>query len=109
MHGSRKLRRGGGGGGEGVLKPFYTHQRISQRAICTSFQKQLDPRGSIQLLLEGFRTIILRKPVQTCDFPDGGPDALIHVPTVHAIDGELKAGNSSYSIQILFQNLYFLI
>ena len=49
---------GGGGGREGVLKPFFTHQRISQRAIWTSFQKQLDPRGSIQLLLEGFRTII---------------------------------------------------
>ena len=54
----QKITSAGGGGGEGVLKPFFTHQRISQRTIWTSFQKQLDPRGSIQLLLEGFRTII---------------------------------------------------
>ena len=31
----------------------FSHQRISQRAVRTSVEKQLDPRGQVQLFLGG--------------------------------------------------------
>ena len=30
---------------ENICLPFFSHQRIAQRAVQTSFEKQLDPRG----------------------------------------------------------------
>ena len=50
----------------GVLTTSY--QRISQKPVRTSFEKQLDP--GVQWLLEG-RSVFLRKPIVTCDFQGG--------------------------------------
>ena len=68
--------RGGGlfflGGGEGG----FSHQQISQRAIRTSFEKQLDPKGPIASRGGvGVVPEFVRKPIVTCDFP-GGADPL---------------------------------
>ena len=61
---SRKFHLGG---------PEHSHQRISQRAVQTTHEKQLDPRGpfasggvSVGVL------VFLRKPISTCDFAGGG-------------------------------------
>ena len=51
-----------GGGGSVVLATFFSHQRISKRAVRNSFEKQLDPR----------RMHLLEVSVSvTCDFPSG--------------------------------------
>ena len=54
---------------------FFSHQRISQRVVRTFPQKQLDPLGPIA---SGGGSVpdFLRKPIDTCDFPGGGPDPL---------------------------------
>ena len=63
MYKSRKYRQGWG-----VLTTSY--QRISQKPVRTSFEKQLDP--VVQWLLEGRSvSVFLRKPIITCDFPGG--------------------------------------
>ena len=45
-----------------------SHQHISQRALQTSLEQQLDPRGPIAAL-GGSVPDFLRKPIATCDFP----------------------------------------
>ena len=51
------------GGPENI---FFSHQLISHRAVRTSLEKQLDPRGPIA---SGGRSVavFLRKPITTCD------------------------------------------
>ena len=56
---------------------FFSHQHISQRAVQTSLEKQLDlsPIASGG----GSVPVFLRKSIATCDFPGGwggGPDPL---------------------------------
>ena len=70
---SRKFHLGG---------PEHSHQRISQRAVQTTHEKQLDPRGpfasggvSVGVL------VFLRKPISTCDFAGGGGGAGVGVRT----------------------------
>ena len=48
MLGSRKFRQVGGG-----PENYLSHQRISQRVVRTSLEKQLDPRGPIASLEGG--------------------------------------------------------
>ena len=61
-----------------VLTTFFCQECISQRAVWTSLEKQLDPWGPI-----AFRGVsvpeFIRKPIATCDFPGGGGgDPLSH-------------------------------
>ena len=49
---------------------FLSHQPISQTAVKTSLEKQLDPRVPIASR-EGSVPVFLRKPIATCDFPGG--------------------------------------
>ena len=57
MHRSRKFRQ--------VGKPFSSRQRISQRALRTSLEKQLaSQRGPYQYFL--------KKHIATCDLAGGG-------------------------------------
>ena len=58
----------GRGGGRGDI--FLSHQRISQRAVRTSLEKQLDPKGPIASR-GGSVSVFLRKPIATCDFSGG--------------------------------------
>ena len=44
-----------------VMKTFFSHQCVSQRAVATSLKKQLDLRGPIASL-EGSVPVFLRKP-----------------------------------------------
>ena len=82
---SRKFHLGG---------PEHSHQRISQRAVQTTHEKQLDPRGpfasggvSVGVL------VFLRKPISTCDFAGGGQagvggqDPLLDPPMVRVLFG----------------------
>ena len=66
-----------GGGGGGPDNVFFCQECISQRAVWTSPEKQLDPRGLI-----AFRWVsvpeFIRKPIVTCDFPGGGRSPVPH-------------------------------
>ena len=67
MRGSRKFRQvrwGGVGGGVG-LENYFSHQRISQRHVRTSLEKQLDPR-------RGSRTRISKDTYSNLWFSRGG-------------------------------------
>ena len=70
----QKIMLGGGGGGGGSWQRFLSHQHISQRAVQTSLQKQLDRRGPIASVGGGGGggsvPIFLRKSIATCDFLD---------------------------------------
>ena len=47
-----------------VLQRFFSHQRISKRAVLTLLEKHLDPKGSL--------TVFLRKPIASYEFPGVG-------------------------------------
>ena len=51
----------------GILKLF---SRVSQRAVRTSLEKQLDPLGS-NCYSRGSLPVFIRKHIATCDFPGG--------------------------------------
>ena len=71
---SRKFRQGEawGWGHDNVFLLFcFSHQCILQRAVRTSLEKQLDPRGTIASRW-GSVPVFLRKPITTCNFPRGG-------------------------------------
>ena len=54
---------------------FYSHELISQRAIRTSLEKLLNPRGPIASRSGGWggRSVpVFLKPITICDFPGGG-------------------------------------
>ena len=55
---------GGGGGAENI----FSYQRISQRVVRTSLEKQLDPRDPIASRW-GSVPVFVRKHIATCDFP----------------------------------------
>ena len=65
MHGSRKFC-------QNVLKTFFYHQHILQRAVQTSLRKQLDPMAMGPIASQG-RSIpeCLRNCLASCDFPGG--------------------------------------
>ena len=52
-----------------VLSHFLSYQRISQRAVQISLEKQLDPSGPIASP-RGSVPEFLRKPIATCDFSE---------------------------------------
>ena len=61
----------GWGWGWGMFGPdIFRYQRISQRAVRISLEKQLDPRGPIASR-GGSVPVFLRDHITTCDFPGG--------------------------------------
>ena len=64
-------------GGGGLDNGFFCQECISQRAVWTSLEKQLDLRGPI-----AFRGVsvpeFIRKPIATCDFPGVGRSPVPH-------------------------------
>ena len=75
IHGSRQLRHRGPD--NVFFSPFFCHQRISERAVRTALEKQLDPRGPIASRRGSVQEFI-RKSIATCYYPVGGPDPLPH-------------------------------
>ena len=56
-----------------IFLSFLSHHGISQRAVRTSLEKQLNPRGPIAS--RGgvhSRCVFPRKSIATCEFPGGG-------------------------------------
>ena len=68
------VRGGGGGGAENI----FSYQRISQRVVWISLEKQLDPRDPIASRW-GSVPVFVEKHIATCDFP-GVSGALPHPP-----------------------------
>ena len=72
--------------GGGVLTTFFCHQRVSQRAVRTSLEKQFDPEWS-NCFLTGSVPEFPRKPIASCDFYEdvggmsGPPASLLDPPT----------------------------
>ena len=94
MGGSRKFCHGEGGGGPDIFCCCFSYQRISQRAMRTSLEKQLGQRGPIASW-EGFRNSISGKTYSHLWFSRGGPDHLsppLDLPMLHLMgqDGCLK-------------------
>ena len=73
-------------GGGGVLTTFFRHQRIKQRTVHASIEKQLDLKDPIASR-GGSVPVFLSKPILLCDFPGGGgevegPSGSAHVVAV---------------------------
>ena len=83
MHGPRKFRQGGSWRFCcGFFSRCFSHQRISQRTVRTSLEKQLDPIGPISSR-GGSVPVFLRTTIATCDFPGVCPDPLYPSGSTH--------------------------
>ena len=86
-----------------VLKTFYyhisfSHHRISQRALWTALEMQLDPSrgGSVHA------PVYVRKHIATCDFPGGGLD-----PALPPLDLTMQNVASGKELYCLLTECYF--
>ena len=72
-------------GGVGSLQVFFNSStHFTQRAVQTSLEKQLDPRGPIASRV-GSAPVFPRKPKTTCDFPGGGSGPSVPLLGPHAM------------------------
>ena len=78
MRGSGKFRQGGGVGGGLIMIVFCCHQRVSQRAVRTFFEKQLGGGGRIRISKETYNNLGFSR-----GFQGGGgldPLSLLRIP-----------------------------
>ena len=64
----------------------FSHQRISQRAVQTSLEKQLDPLDPMGPIASPGVSVstLSNATIATCHFPGGGPDPSAPSGSAHA-------------------------